>query len=93
MYLTPYHSTCCIDSIPSEAMSAMDRNDLLLHYQSLVGSLSWLAHTMHPDILIDMSLLAQHQSEPSTGHYEAAKYVAEYLASTKTLGIYFTSRQ
>jgi hypothetical protein len=84
MYLTPYCSNCCIDSIPSEAMSATDHNDLCLHYQSLVGSLNWLAHTTHPDILTIVSLLAQHQSEPSPGHYEAAKYVAEYLASTKT---------
>jgi hypothetical protein len=38
-----------------------------------------------------MSLLAQHQSNPSPGHLEAARYVVKYLASTKTLGIYFTS--
>jgi len=93
MYLTPYRSNCCIDSIPSEAMSATACNDLRLHYQSLVGSLIWLAHTTRPDILTIVSLLAQHQSEPSPGHYEAAKYVAEYLASTKTSGIYFTSCQ
>jgi len=30
--------------------------------------------------------------EPSTGHLDAALYVVNYLASTKTLGIYFTSR-
>ncbi len=41
-----------------------------------------------------VSLLAQHQSEPSTSHLHAALYVANYyLASTKTLGIYFTSRR
>jgi hypothetical protein len=38
-----------------------------------------------------VSLLAQHQSSPSPGHYDAALYVAKYLATTKTLGIYFTS--
>jgi len=92
-YLTPYRSHCCIDSIPYETMSPTERNDLRLWYQSLVGSLNWLAHTTRPDILTVVSLLAQHQSEPSSGHYEAAKYVAEYLASTRTLGIYFTSRR
>jgi hypothetical protein len=91
-YLTPYRSNCSIDSIPSETMSATARNDLRFRYQSLVGGLNWLAHTMRPDISTVVSLLAQHQSEPSPGHYDAALYVTEYLANTKTLGIYFTSR-
>jgi len=38
-----------------------------------------------------VSLLAQHQSNPSTGHLEAAHYATKYLAHTKTLGLYFTS--
>jgi hypothetical protein len=44
-----------------------------------------------PDILTAVSLLAQHQSDPSPGHLEAAHYDVRYLANTKTLGIYFTS--
>lgn len=58
-----------------------------------MGSLNWLAHTTKPDISTAVSLLAQHQSEPSTGHLEAAKYVTKYLASTKMLGIYITSHR
>jgi hypothetical protein len=38
-----------------------------------------------------VSLLAQHQSNPSPGHLDAALYATKYLATTKTLGIYFTS--
>ena len=38
-------------------------------------------------------LLAQHQSNPSYGHLEVAHYVTKYLVSTKTLGIYVTSRK
>jgi hypothetical protein len=64
---------------------------LQLQYQSLVGSLNWLAHTTRPDISTVVSLLAQHQNCPSSGHL--AKYVAQYLANTKTLGIFFTSRK
>jgi hypothetical protein len=91
-YLTPYQSGSSIDSIPHDFMSDSARNDLRLHYQSLVGSLNWLAHTTRPDISTVVSLLAQHQCEPSTGHLEAALYVVHYLASTKKLGIYFSSR-
>jgi len=49
----------------------------------LVGSLNWLAHTTRPDLSTVISLLAQHQANPSSGHYEAARYVVKYLASTK----------
>jgi len=46
---------------------------------------------MHICISTTVSLLAQHQSVPSPGHYDAAWYVAHYLATTRNLGIYFTS--
>jgi hypothetical protein len=36
-------------------------------------------------------LLAQHQSNSSSGHLEAARYAVKYLANTKTLGVYFRS--
>ncbi len=35
--------------------------------------------------------MAQHQSNPSSGHLEATHYVVRYLVNTKALGIYFTS--
>jgi hypothetical protein len=90
-FITPYRSGLPIDAIPHQAMFSSDRDTLRLQYQSLVGSLTWLAHTTCPDLSTVMSLLAQHQSNPSPGHLEAARYVVKYLASTKTLGIYFTS--
>jgi hypothetical protein len=46
-----------------------------------------IAHTTRPDLSTAVSLLAQHQSNPSPGHLEAAMYV--FLACTKSLGIYF----
>ena len=91
-FTTPYHTGFSIDSVPHETMSSMDRDELCLKYQSLIGSLNWLAHTTRPDLATVVSLLAQHQSTPSNGHYEAALYVTQYLANTKTLGIYFSSR-
>jgi hypothetical protein len=90
-YTLPYHSGLVIDSIPHQEMSSTDRDKLRLTYQSLVGSLNWLAHTTRPDLSTVVSLLAQHHSQPSPGHYDAAIYVTKYLAGTKNLGIYFTS--
>jgi len=92
-FLTPYRNGQSIDSIPTMPMSESDRNSLRLQFQSLVGSLNWLAHTTRPDISTVVSLLAQHQSLPSLGHLQAAKHVVQYLASTKTLGIFFTSQK
>ncbi len=87
-FSTPYRSGLPIDAIKHD-MSSLDRDKLHLQYQSLVGSLNWLAHTTIPNLSTVVSLLAQHQSIPSPGHLEAARYAIKYLASTKTLGIYF----
>ena len=92
-YTTPYQSNFHIDSIPLQEMSAKDRDHLRLKFQSLVGSLNWLAHTTRPDLSTIVSLLAQHQCTPSPGHYDAAIYVARYLATTRNLGLYFTSER
>jgi len=90
-FTTPYQSGISIDTIPNQAMSSSDRVKLHLQYQSLVGSLNWLAHATRPDLSTVVSLLAQHQSSPFIGHLDAAFYVVNYLSCTKTLGIYFSS--
>jgi len=83
-FTTPFRSGHIIDSIPRDNISSTERDELRLRYQSLVGSLNWLAHTTRPDLSTVVSLLAQHQSDPSYGHYEAALHVTQYLANTKT---------
>jgi hypothetical protein len=90
-FITPYRSDISIDSIPNVDLSTAEQDKLCLKYQSVVGSLNWLAHTTRPDISTSVSLLAQHQNQPSPGHYETALYVVKFIASTKTLGIYFTN--
>jgi len=90
-YVSPYRSGLPIDSIPTVALPSLAQDKLRLHYQSLVGSLNWLAHTTHPDLSTVVSLLAQHQSSSSPGHRDAALHVIKYLAQTKNMGIYFSS--
>lgn len=90
-FTTPYKSGTSIDTIPTVTISPQDQDKLRLQYQSLVGSLNWLAHTTRPDLSTVVSLLAQHQSSPAPGHMDAAIYVVIYLSHTKTLGIYFNS--
>jgi len=57
-FATPYRSGISIDSIPPDTLSSSQRDTLHLQYQSLVGSLNWLAHTTHPDLSTAVSLLA-----------------------------------
>ncbi len=92
-YLTPYRSGYPVDSVVHESMSSSERDALRLAYQSIVGSLNWLAHTTCPDLSTIVSMLAQHQSNPSPGHMAAAHYATKYLAHTKTLGISFSSEK
>jgi len=89
-YVTPYRSGLAIDSIPVSPLSSTKQDKLRLYYQSLGGSLDWLAHTTHPDLSMVVSLWAQHQSTPSQGHVDAALHVIKYIAQMKTLGIYFS---
>jgi hypothetical protein len=74
-FTTPYRLGLPIDSVPHQNMTSVDRDTLCLQYQSLVGSLNWLAHTTRPDLSTVVSLLAQHQSYLSPGHLESAHYV------------------
>jgi hypothetical protein len=91
-FTSPYRSGLAIDSVLYEDMSSTAWDKLRLQYQSLIGSLNWLAHTTRSDLSTTVSLLAQHQNTPSPGHYEAALYVTKYLVGTKHLGIYFMGR-
>jgi hypothetical protein len=78
-FTTLYRSGLAIDSIPHETMPSTDRDTLRLNYQSLVSSLNWLVHTTSPDLSTVVSLLAQNQSHPSSGHLTVARYVIRYL--------------
>jgi hypothetical protein len=90
-YVTPYRSGLSIYSILPSTLSPSEQDRLRLHYQSLIGSINWLAHTTHPDLSSVVSLLVQPQSNPSPGHLDAALHVIKYTAQTKTIGIYFSS--
>ncbi len=92
-FTTPYRSGLALDLIPASTLSSSEQDKLCLQYQSLVGSLNWLAHTTRPDLSTVISLLAQHQSTSSPRHLDAALYVIKYIAQTKTLGIYFSSKR
>ncbi len=60
-------------------------------YQSLIGSIGWLAGTTCPNIAPVHSFLLSYSSKPATGHIKVALYALHYIHSTHDYGITFTS--
>ena len=90
---TPYRNGVPIDSIaPStdadDSPAQIRRKEA---YQSLIGSIGWLAHTTRPDLSAVHSFLASYSNKPAVGHMKAALYALHYIHSTHDYGISFTS--
>lgn len=62
-----------------------------LPYQSLVGSLGWIASTTRPDISYAVSQLGRFNSAWTTTHWTAAKHVLRYLRGTQDLSITYSN--
>jgi hypothetical protein len=60
-----------------------------LPYQSLVGSLMYLAVSTRPDIAHAVSMLSQFNTNFGEQHWRAAKRVLRYLKNTENLGLMF----
>ncbi len=90
---TSYRSGIPVDSI---ALS-MDEDDLLAQirwtqaYQSLIGSIGWLAMTTRPDLTAIHSFLSSYIAKPVVGHMKSALHTLHYIHSTFDYGINFTS--
>jgi hypothetical protein len=90
---TPYRSGIPIDSI---APSTNDDASLAQirckeAYQSLIGSIGWLAITTRPDLIAVHSFLSSYSNKPAIGHMKAALYCLHYIHSTHNYRISFTS--
>ena len=90
---TLYWSGLPIDSIapPTEPKDDPTFLNPCLQYQSIVGSLNWLAMTTRPDISPATSFLVAHANKPPQSHIDATLYALKYLCSTVNFGIAFHS--
>ncbi len=92
---TPYRSGLPIDAIPE---SDNDDNCPALikrnwHYQSVVGSIGWLAQTTRLDLLPTYSFLSAYNNKPSKSHCNTALYALHYIHLTIDYGIMSTSAE
>lgn len=58
-------------------------------YQSLIGTLMYLAVSTRPDIAHTVSVLSQYNVNPGKTHWTSAKRVLSYLQGTRNLGLCF----
>jgi hypothetical protein len=58
-------------------------------YQSMLGSLMYMAISMHPDICFAVGLLAQHATTPGEDHFNGIKRVYHYLNGTQDLALQY----
>jgi hypothetical protein len=61
-------------------------------YQSIVGSLLFLALTTRPDIQLAVGICARFCSDPNQSHLTAAKRILRYLILTPDLGLFYSSK-
>jgi hypothetical protein len=87
----PYHSGILIDSIaPStEADDSSAQLQCKEAYQSLIGSISWLALTTCSNHSAAHVFLSSYSNKPAVCHMKAALYVLHYIHLTNDYGISF----
>jgi hypothetical protein len=92
---TPYRSGLPIDACPEsdEDETSQTFIDRKKKYQSIVGSIGWLAQSTRPDLTPSHSFLSAYNNKPSRSHLNAALYVLHYIHSTIDYGISFTSSE
>ena len=90
---TPYRSGLPIDSLMTYSGDMEDASFLRLwsQYQSIVGSLNWLATNTRPDLAPVTSFLAAYCHHPTKQHMDAALYAIKYVRHTAEYGIAFHS--
>eukprot|EP00924_Labyrinthula_sp_SR-Ha-C_P000148 snap_masked-scaffold_39-processed-gene-2.63-mRNA-1 protein AED:0.47 eAED:0.47 QI:0/-1/0/1/-1/1/1/0/1363 len=66
------------------------RLEFIRKYQSIVGSLTYIARVCRPDIAFQTNMLAQCASTPTIKHLNAAKKVIGYLLNTKKHGLKYS---
>ena len=89
---TPYRSGLPIDAITEsdedkECPTFVKRKR---KYQSIVGSIGWLAQSTQPDLSPSYLFLSAYCNKPSQSHLNAALYVLHYIHSTINYGCTFT---
>ncbi len=92
---TPYCSGLPIDACPES--DKVDDCPALIEckrrYQSIVGSIGWLAQSTRLDLAATHSFLLAYNNKPLKSHWNAALYTLHYIHSMIDYGFTFTSKE
>ena len=80
-----------MDNIQPSTLPPDTQTTLTKRYQQIIGDLNWLSISTRPDVTAIVSLLSAHSHRPSPAHLDSAMHVVKYLASTSSIGLYYTS--
>lgn len=75
------------ESTPPAQRSRKDSSAFLQKYQSMVGTLNWLATISRPDIAYDTGLVARYNADPCQEHLDAVIHIFAYLKGTTHYGM------
>jgi hypothetical protein len=91
---TPNRSGLPIDTCPKsdEANDCPALIERKHQYQSVIGSIGWLAQSTRPDLAPTHSFLLAYNNKPSKSHWNAALYALHYIHSTIDYGFTFPSK-
>lgn len=70
-------------------VEAQEFRDTKLPYNSLVGSLMYIAQGTRPDIAYAVGALSQHLARPSMTAWNLGLHVLQYLKGTRRLGLIY----
>jgi hypothetical protein len=92
---TPYRSVLPIDACPesnkaNDCLALIERKQ---RYQSVVGSIGWLAQSTRLDLAATHFFLSAYNNKPLKSHWNAALYTLHYIHSTIDYGFTFTSKE
>ena len=77
---TSYGSGLPIDACPESDEDKMNPTfEQKRNYQSIIGSIGWLAQSTRPNLAPSHSFLLAYCNKPSRSHLNAALYVLQYM--------------
>lgn len=86
-----HHNPSTLPTLSPNACQDIPDDKILISYQRLVGSLTYLAICTRPDVAYAAMALGQFNTSPSRNHLACAKGVLRYLAGAINLCLQFPS--